>query len=514
MPTTTTPPRLTLYPLSETQRSEEQALQAFWSDLLEDYMPEKNPLARPRLNPLSATIQHVMGLGCAAVIVQSHVQDPDYLAEYHAYHGRIFSDIERYCKRLHCFRCRWDDDTDVLDAIDKAQDDDYLGFITLRPVKSSPMGATILRPPEGKGHFLLSKDRFEVHLAGKTFHVTGTPFMQQDNAVGACAQASIWMALRTLRKREGRAAYDPAQITSSATRFFVQGRTLPNRDGLVVSQMMEAVRSAGYSPTLLRFREPHQPARGFLLPQIRSSLYPYIESEIPVIMVMSTPSLGGHAVVAIGHGWEPEPALCSPVVVVKGDQVKYVASSADWATPFYMHNDNGGPYLPLPDSSDAESYALDKVCYAIPFLPADVYMTAEEAEQAAVLMLDRFTDGQFLDSRVHVLRTYLQERHRFRANVRDSDMTRELKRYYRLKSIPRRVWVTEINLREGYEQAFPAKATRVGEVLIDPTTDPTQGAFLSIHIPDVLIDRDPNSEEIRIMPVINDVVYTPLLRHY
>ena len=93
-------------------------------------------------------------------------------------------------------------------------------------------------------------------------------------------------------------------------------------------------------------------------------------------------------------------------------------------------------------------------------------------------------------------------------------MAPELKRYYRLKNYPRRIWVTELNLRQGYETPFATKASRVGEIVLDPTTEPTQGPFLSIHIPDVFIDRDPNSEEIRIMPLFNDAAYAPLLRHY
>jgi len=38
------------------------------------------------------------------------------------------------------------------------------------------------------------------------------------------------MALRTLRKKEGQAAFNPAQITDAATKYAVIGRVLPNRN--------------------------------------------------------------------------------------------------------------------------------------------------------------------------------------------------------------------------------------------------------------------------------------------
>ncbi len=504
------PLRLKLHTLSKTDSADPAKVENFWRNILEGFISD-SPFAEQRLKPLANTIQHAQQLGCLSVVVQSHVQDPDYTAEYHAYHGRTFSKVERFCTRLHCFSCEWKEDKDILEAIDEATNDAYLGFITLRPVKSSLVGATILRPPSTNSHFLLARDNFDVHLAGKTFSVDGTPFMQQDNAVGACAQASIWMALRTLRKREGLAAHDPAQITTSATRFLVEGRTLPNRDGLAISQMMEAVRSAGYSPTLLKFRNPSDRPQTKLLPLIRTSIYPYIESEIPVILAMYSVQLGGHAVVLIGHGWQLS-SFCAPIVISSPSKTIYVRNTVDYIGPFYIHNDNSGPYLPIPDTESWNKYSLDKVCYAIPLLPADVYMTAEESEQTALRILNKF-DETFLKDKTFVVRTYLQERWKFRECVTQSTMADTLKRYYRLKKIPRRVWITEINLLEKYDQAGSKQAKRIGEIVIDPTGDPLQGPFLSMHLPGILIDRNPDTDDIKIFPVKNDTPYQPLFRH-
>lgn len=81
--------------------------------------------------------------------------------------------------------------------------------------------------------------------------------------------------------------------------------------------------------------------------------------------------------------------LCSPTLISHGDKSLYVRNRAVWASPFYMHNDNAGPYLPIEDTGPKEAYTLGKVCYAVALLPGDVNRTAEEAEQAAVRLIDR-----------------------------------------------------------------------------------------------------------------------------
>jgi len=461
------------------------------------------PMSNPRPIPLLGALQHVERLECKSVILQTGVQDPDYTAEYHAFHGRLFSDVPRCCMRLHFFTRGWKKEKDVLAAIDEATSEDYLGFITLRPIPSSPVGATILRPPQENTHFLLSKDNFEVHLTGKTFSVNGTPFMQQDNAVGACAQASIWMALRTLRRREGLAAHDPAQITSAATRFLVRGRTLPNREGLQIDQMMEAVRSAGYSPNLLRFRDPNDAPSQDVMYDIRCKLYPYIESEVPVIVAIASEKVGGHAVVLIGHGWDVAPPIL--LTLSEGE----ITTAASWASPFFVHNDNAGPYLPLPDQGADEEYSLDKVCYAIPLLPANVYLSAEEAEEASIKLFKEIKpEGQNF-----VIRTFLQERYKFREYVCTSSMNNEVKTYYRLKELPRRIWVTEINELDDYGNKAITKSTkRVGEIIIDPTGEPDQTPFLSAHIKGFILDKNHRSKQIEAIPIKGDRAYSPLFR--
>ncbi len=505
---------------------------------------QKMRTGTPRFAPLLETIQHIVDLGVRCVVHQTNVQDPDFLAEHAAYYSSWSAEVSRYCDRFHFFRHspKSDQPLDVIDQM-AAEADAYLGFLTLRPVSMSPVAATILRPlPHESSGFLLSRDEFEVNLAGQAFVVNGTPFMQQDNAVGACAQASIWMALRTLRRREGNAAFSPAEITSAATRFLVDKRTLPNRGGLRFEQITEAIRAAGYSPHTIPLRQIEDEATAESLELAKQALYPYVESGIPVLIILFPTPSEGHAVVLIGHGWNREPDRLSELATIANENwaapIRLVDATS-WATPLFIHNDNNGPYLPLPEfdaqnageaEQDKPSYSLNDAVMAIPFLCPDVFIDGSEARETCIKLfaqaLQNVTvenDGEEKPSLPDiVVRTYLQDKASFRKYVLNSNMSDDVKHYYRTKWLPKRIWVTELNSCDHYQDSPDGTAIRLGEILLDPSSEPEDSYFLAIHIegellaPDsdlggVIIDRDAFKGSIRAFPVASGE-YHPLVR--
>ena len=340
------------------------------------------------------------------------------------------------------------------------------------------------------------------------------------------------MALRTLRRKEGRAAYDVAKITTAATRFVVNGRTLPNRSGLRIEQINEAIRTAGYSPhtvpLLHRDRTPEgaQPASDRALRRAKAALYPYVESGIPALLALFPPGREGHAILAIGHNWDENPPSeeLHELESIGGIRI-FDASS--WTSSYVVHNDNTGPYMDLP--SRGEAYSLDNAAQAIPFLPPDVFVDGNEARLCCLRILSDALTGGNIDDRGSapdlVVRIYLQDRSHFRADVVSSTMSEPVKRYYRKKWFPRRVWVMEVNAREGYGQTPSGNTERLGEILLDPTVEPSEGHFLAVHLTPalleaalgrkqdtgVIIDRDAFTGEIESTPVFHEP-YHPRLR--
>lgn len=490
----------------------------------------------PRYLPLVNTVQHIAALGAQTVLVQIDVHDPDFLAEHNAYYSKWSYEVPRFCVRLHFFALEPASDN-PLEVIDQMAEepDSYLGFVTLRPIRLSPQAASILHPViEGNQHFILSKDDFEVNIAGQQFKVAGTPFMQQDNAVGACAQASIWMGLRTLRRKEGQIAYSPAQITTAATRFLVKGRTLPNRGGLVVEQITEAIRAAGYAPHIIPLRDRSQPANEQILQHVRSSIYPYVESGIPVLLVLFPENREGHAVLLIGHGWDSNPVdlIGTCQIKVKSDgELLDVYDASSWVSPFFIHNDNTGPYLPLPNDAPPDQYSLSDAVSAIPFLQSNIFVDAAEAKLTCHHLLALSLGGDEEEGAEDeaniklpdlVTRVYLHDKADFRASVLASDMPDDVKTYYREKWLPKRIWIMEINHLQDYANSPGGNSIRIGEILLDPSSEAEDGHFLSIHLgadlfPNkkdgngIMIDRDAFNGEITAYKVSGNR-YSPLVR--
>lgn len=469
---------------------------------LKDLTGKDSSISPQTQAPLNSCCRAVADAGAKAVLVQRHVQDPDFSAEYAAYYSRQFSHVQKFCTRVHFFRLAVEAGESELGYIDRVPESEYIGFITLRPVVKSPVGATIIQGRSG-GAFIRSSDIFPVHIAGKAYSVLGTPFMQQDNAVGACAQASIWMALRTLRKREGDRAHDPAQITDAATKYFVTGRTRPNRQGLTEQQMTEAIRAAGYSPHLIPlgdfwYRNGQASMQDAEIASAIQKIHPYVESEIPVILILYPPS-GGHAVVVIGHSWDQAPTvqrtLSHDVGSINGAPPFSLSflHAATWAPSFVIHNDNSGPYRILKER-DQNDYSMQHGASAIPLLPMDVFMSAEEAQTLALTLISTIFAGfvaggiktqdeiQQLTSTL-VVRLSLVDKRKLRKWAASNDMAPELREEIRLMDSPKRLWVFELHKSEHYptHETSPQK-TQVGMVLIDSTGDDVASSVLLMHI--------------------------------
>jgi hypothetical protein len=429
-------------------------------------------LVQPAILQWSAVLTHLQHVGAKSLLMQEGVRDPDFLAEYEAFYSRQIKAVPRHCVRIHAFSIECPtpvpgDAQGVLAFIDQAsaQQDRYLGFTTVRPLRHAPVGATIL--VERTGAPALCKDRFPVHIAGTKFTVLGTPYLQQDNAVGACAQASIWMALRTLRRRAGNSAYSPAELTVSATKYTALNRVFPGRQGLTVGQMLEAIRASDHDPLVIPLAEPGKTAAaGFVI----EAAQPYLESGLPVITLLNQPVTGGHAVVGIG--------------LTSGPPVNYAPSGV------IMHNDNEGPYLELPRNvpKNSRNYSLEQTGNLIVPLPEGVFMSAAEARPPAMTALSYWlpsflvtppsTPGG-LALNPMVLRIYLCTRHAFRKWAKDCQQLDVVaKEAYRISEMPKLVWMVEFHSSTLYEPCKPSVMSRIGEVVLDAAADALHGDAL------------------------------------
>lgn len=495
--------------------------------LLEDIFPQGNgsgPLigqgSAPKV-PWLSVVDHLRAIGTRTLLIQSGVIDPDFLEEHQAFYVKQHRPVPSTCVRVHAFAheiipaAQPDQIVDVLAFLDAAAkaDDNYLGFVTVRPLRHAPVGATILRPTAAQPPTAL--DKFPVHIAGNEFVVEGTPFLQQDNAVGACAQASIWMALRTLRRRVGNSAYSPAELTVAATRYLASDRTFPGRQGLTAGQMLEAIRSAGHDPLYVGLRQNIGNAPPPTANTVIAKSAPYTASGLPVICILYAPD-GGHAVVAIGHTPSLQRVqLQSRNQVFQKSAVIPYSMSSDWISGLTIHNDNSGPYLALTTGTPTtpRPYCLEHAAALIVPLPEGVYTNADEAEIMAVRAI-LFASIWFfaaiaqppqLPQVPYVLRPYLCTRHAFRhwAN-NDLDLDPEARNIYRTITLPKVLWVIEVHEESLYDPTDPTKKSRCGEIVLDPAADALHGDAMIFAR--VTKDLWPNTQSFQGLLLIEDEV--------
>ncbi len=527
--------RWKLFRVSAAQDIIDRALDTF------DFKPEKIP---PTWHPLTTIASQVFTLNCKTVVQEYPYYDRDFASEHQAYYSRLFENIERYCRRFHFFSDEKASDAELsspLLFVDRVAPETYLGYMTIRPVWSCPVGKTVIRPPKSC-KFLTCKDVFRAELAGRVFTVEGMPFIQQDSAVGSCAQAALWMALRTQRKRHGREARSLLQISTAAMKHGISGRILPNRDGLAYTQVLGALSEIGYSTFYLRLKES---IKSTMTPddfaRTKQLLYPYIESSVPVVLALYpiSGSGEGHAVVLNGHGWpDSDTKIC---LKCKSARVKISRENEPdkilfemfhpvaWASPFYVSNDNSGPYQELPDKeSKGVPYALEQALYAFPIVHPDVFMTAEEAQVALndffgemSELLDKEIGIKFIDQYL-VVRQMLVSRQEFRKwSIALPSAT--LKEHYRSTPLPPVIWIFEFNVQKTYWNSGSSpnnkQTIRVGELLVDPSADPKHFPVIAFHlnakhfninsIGFLLIQTQDKSYDVKLLR--DDSLYTPIV---
>lgn len=495
---------------------------------------------------------------CKSVLIEHDYLDRDHSASYSNFYVRAFQDVSRRTTRLHFFSRRLRrPDLDNLSS--RKISDSYLGHIVLRPLATRICGRSVLRAPtRGAGHFHLSTSDFEVSLAGSSLFVRGSPFMEQDARVAACATAAVWMSAESLAPRLRFPRFTTNDITEFATAYAVGQRALPS-GGLTKEQMAEAFRRMGFDPVTVLVADKEQAL---------SQIYPYVESGLAPVLLLTVPT-GYHAVMAVGHTYNPKAAPLSRTHVRWGGQVIEFWRSWQWVDGFLVNDDQRGPYRPVKfiDPSDlsqafkdvygieAPSFTsgwtcpvlidthLDRISKhiaspwpeaepadlwgAIIPLPPGISLDPEEAHRKVGRIIRMWYESHELEfpDNLH-LRTYLIRSAEFKERMSSvSRLHPFLRSLYRGKNLPRWLWVTEVAFRDDIAGKPAGKHVTRGEVLLDANSNPETPDFISVHMPlasnqghiTTMLPEETTSDDVRQALLtgwllLYDYPYAPLLR--
>ena len=478
-------------------------------------------------------IRHLDGLGVKSYFLEDPYIDRDYSADYLEFYARTFRSHARHCKRAHFFSddisplLRSPLTTERLQGLSQTANASYCGFCVIRPLPTAPIGRTVL---SARVHDSLDTEAtvtcradFEANLFGIDLDVTGTPFLQQDARVGACAQVAIWVGMRHMHGRYGHAWVSVADITRFATSTTsAEAASLPpGSDFLTSESMIRGISEAGYQALCFRGKE------------ICCDILPYVESGIPVVLGLNIDGEIGHAVTVIGR--------------VFAELDRPTNSPINYVPAYIVHDDQGGPYMWLPTHKSAggthpftedtvklssqELNVQDHATFAVALMSTRVFSTAAAAEVSArdriETTLTNMTEIRRLltkqgmpvneelldelqlahgDRRV-VLRTYLTSAAGYRRHIAFGTASNGLKDVLLRLHLPHFTWITEISTIDYYNNSSSRERCIYGHTVLDATSTGRGGdGFLMLHLPGLVITNDVNAppDKQRMLTIIED----------
>jgi hypothetical protein len=473
--------------------------------------------------PAQRLLSLLLASDTATIVVEDSYVDVDHRAALSRFYRLRHFDTQARCKRLHFFAAPVA--LQDLDSLSNAQLNSYRGFVVIRPFAHATLGRSILSHrlapashQPGLTQYITCSATFSANLAGNRLECHGTPWLQQDRIVSACASAAMWVCTWHLGHFLGRGhrLFTTPEITDLSTEFNLStGRAMPS-GGLNVDQMSHGFRAMSYEPILVgEFSRPTPAVAA-------ANVYAYIESGVPVLLSLQYPGDDGHAIAVVGHQLHyDEPYDPIPVSESYGDHSKeklYFRDASTFVPRFVIQDDAGGPfrYLQFLDPSGYDHHPgiqrrlLDKkdpftlefesfgdtyscgawisddpaspsdgeFCFLTAILiptPPRVTLAYDYATRKAESIVLRYKD-QFASSLEEpvVLRSYLRESSRFKADCIPSSWSNpSFASALRRHPMPKWIWVTEVSDTPHHRESQIA-----GVILLDAAgvadADPTE----------------------------------------
>lgn len=452
---------------------------------------------------LDIVIKSIHAGQCRSALVEHNYFDQEWSRAYQKFYSRSFPQYNRYSIRIHFFS-RFVQRRNLHFLEGPIWSKSYLGYCVVRPLHGRKIGRTVISPSvaDSAADFPLTLSTFEVNLAGSRLYVGGAPFLEQDGGAAVCASCAIWMSTAMAGQRFGLPTSTPAEITELATGFPLSERVLGST-GLRVEEMESALRGMGYNPVLLGITNRTTALQ---------AIHPYLEGGLAPILLLQLET-GGHAAVAVGHGYDTSRPLEAQAEVMWEEGPIRFRRSSDWINYLLIHDDQRGAFrrLRFLTAGEAETHGLDTqngcpveidmnyssiagngawptagrgtLTGAVIPVPPRISMKGLEAEEKSArltqILFDTF--GATVPENL-VLRTYLARSNEFKRRARQRGLPNRIQALYRSKSFPRWIWVTELCSTSDVSDSDPNRRKIRGEIILDGNGSSSTPDFVSIHL--------------------------------
>ena len=474
-----------------------------------------------------ATIVEQLKLsGASSALMEEEYLDQDFTAAFSVFYSTVFKRHTKLCRRFHFFK---EDITQLnidnatayeLSKLLQAVSDRnaYLGFVVIRPLPHAPLGrAVISEPPSEPGmrSEVLVRASYETHVLGAKLKLMGIALTQQDQRLGACAQAAIWMAGRHFHTRHRGPWVSTAAITDAAVQVTDQfvSRSLPaGSEFLTQDNMLRALRAMDRKP-LMYFADKLEPPNAtnpkwnvqWLRFKPETVIERSIDSGIPVILWFADANgqTVGHVVLATGHVTKERPPNFA---------LPPTPTTSLFCEHILCHDDQRGSNIPVAVGAAGASPLVPHTVsghlgYIIVPLPEKVFITAEVAEKFAWDTLKKYQNDWPAHKAMHgapglgasgalgdgfvaaiqgatvLARTYLTYGWRYKSRMLRNNVGSDFKSVLFYHTLPRLVWVTEFGTFDSLNK-LDIRARRIfAHSVVDATASTHWEARSIFHAP-------------------------------
>ncbi len=458
------------------------------------------------------------------VVVEGDYIDSESRSSYPIAYTWPYLDYPRRTTRLHFFHQSIDAMKAELlpfweefDGVDNC----YCGFAVLHSSHPATLGRTVLPCPGASNSWtvLATREPFRANLSGRQLSVYATSFMQHDERVAPCASAAIWMAASVHSRRFSfklpqRTMVD---ITELATKTPFSGLGPQIGAGLNAAQMIAALREVGLDSVILRpdvkFTDKNTPISS--LNNIYDFICCYIDSGVPVIMILKTHSGDYHAIVAVGYRFTNE--IRSSYIVPDGlaEDAGGGLAHSSWCQDILVHDDQMGMYIPLrilegtkisngnpilepaldyQDNDGRKWYDNAELLSLIVPVPVNHALLPHQARSKSFVAIRRLpADSRFPGPNLPVYRTHfvgsnLYRDHMLKFSNKSHDYPAEMQLSDWLAGMtyPQFIWVTELIARSNDDNPFLRNEHVTSIAIIDPASPAASVDSVLISSPGVL----------------------------
>lgn len=328
------------------------------------------------------------GFKASMMLIEPNYISEAYTGDFLSHYSRKFKIYPKFTTRIHFFDCSSSEE-DIFGYLADLEETDeaknfwkgYIGYTVIKPITSSCFGATLFRAYDSKSVPLRSYNvaiNEIVHLLGRTVHIKGLGFQQQDVAVGACATNALWCAFHKTSRMFGTDLPSPHNITKSSSAEVSYIDEFDNAElGLTAGHISQAIRSLG-----MRLNRIHSEADlvGIDHSTLRKFVYAYCKTGIPVLLGYqqgkSIIANEFHLVAVCGYRLEDDTPKSNP----KNGFLDY----SERICRLYAHDDLIGPYSKI---------TFGKKKSAV-FLPESIKSTLQKVPKEVDVLATHYIGGK------------------------------------------------------------------------------------------------------------------------